>query len=77
MKLFKIIFAVVVFVVFLTQTAFTVRYAHGFEVQGSLRVPIQVPRDLNLRDAQPLLLKTPIQKDRKPLQALISAITKK
>jgi hypothetical protein len=57
MKLFKIIFAVVVFVVFLTQTAFTVRYAHGFEVS--------------------LLLKTPIQKDRKPLQALISAITKK
>jgi hypothetical protein len=54
MKLFKIIFAVVVFVVFLTQTAFTVRYAHGFEVQGSRRVPVQVPRDLNLRDAQPV-----------------------
>ena len=54
MKLFKIIFAIVVFVVFLTQTAFTVKYAHGFEVQGSLRVPIQVPRDLNLRDAQPV-----------------------
>jgi len=54
MKLFKIIFAVVVFVVFVTQTAFTVRYAHGFEVEGSRRVPIQVPRDVNLRDAQPV-----------------------
>jgi|TARA_R110000803_G_scaffold77658_2_gene142505 hypothetical protein len=54
MKLFKIIFAVVVFVVFLTQTAFTVRYAHGFEVSGSNRVPVQVPRDVNLRDAQPV-----------------------
>ena len=54
MKLFKIIFAIVVFVVFLTQTAFTVKYAHGFEVQGSRRVPVQVPRDLNLRDAQPV-----------------------
>ena len=34
------------------QTAYTVSY--GFEVSGSRRVPTYVPRDLNLRDPQPV-----------------------
>jgi len=54
MKLFKVIFPVIVFAIALSQTAFTIKYAHGFEVPGSSRVPFQVPRDLNLRDAQPV-----------------------
>jgi hypothetical protein len=54
MKLFRIIVVTTVFVIILSQTAFTLKYAHGFEVSGSSRVPFKVQRDVNLRDAQPV-----------------------
>jgi hypothetical protein len=54
MKLFRIIVVATVFVIVLSQTAFTLKYAHGFEVSGSSRVPFKVQRDVNLRDAQPV-----------------------
>ena len=54
MKLFRIIVVTTVFVIVLSQTAFTLKYAHGFEVSGSSRVPFKVQRDVNLRDAQPV-----------------------
>ena len=54
MKLVKVIIVTAVFVIVLSQTAFTIKYAHGFEVSGSSRIPFKVQRDLNLRDAQPV-----------------------
>ena len=50
MKLFKY----AVFAVLLSQTGFLNKNVQAFEVEGSRRVPIQVPRDVNLRDAQPV-----------------------
>jgi len=50
MKLFKY----AVFAVLLLQTGFLNKNVQAFEVEGSRRVPIQVPRDVNLRDAQPV-----------------------
>jgi hypothetical protein len=50
MKLFKY----AVFAVLLSQTGFLNKNVQAFEVEGSRRVPIQVSRDVNLRDAQPV-----------------------
>jgi len=50
----KYVIAAMVFLIALCQTAFVIKYAHAFEIEGSRRVPFQVPRDVNLRDAQPV-----------------------
>ena len=52
MNIKRTILFILVTLVLTSQTAFTISY--GFEVSGSKRVPILVPRDQNLRDAQPV-----------------------
>ena len=72
MKLVKVIIITAVFVIVLSQTAFTIKYAHGFEVSGSSRVPFKVQRDLNLRDAQPVKVRiVAVEKAYKENQATV------